>query len=205
VPRVTVALAVTENVAVAAFPRLSVTVTVCPPVMKSAVVIVVGSTNWKAAVPCSVTVVGFGIEAIAVAPKVTPVKVAPGPNPDAFTVTSVPAGPEVGENVTAGAVKLKIAVPVLPWASVKVIDEPEVIFGRLTVPVYPPVNAPVIALTDIVLLLKDSADVTSEYAATAGNAGVVRVTVIVSGLTVPIRAEPVGIVPVNVPVTVTAA
>lgn len=43
-----------------------------------------------------------------------PPNVAPGPNPVAVTVTTVPVGPEVGERVTVGVVKVKAAVAMLP-------------------------------------------------------------------------------------------
>jgi hypothetical protein len=61
-----------------------------------------------------------------------------GPKPVAVTVTSVPVGPEVGDRVTVGVLSAKLVVATLPKLSVKVNDEPVVIPGRLTVPVYAP-------------------------------------------------------------------
>lgn len=96
-------------------------------------------TNWKTAVPCSVTagVAGFnGLPLMAVAPILTPLaaNVPPGPNPVHTAVTSVPTGPDVGESVRAGVFNVNEPVAVLPSMSVKVNAEPEVIIGRATVP-----------------------------------------------------------------------
>jgi len=119
-----------------------------------------GKANMNAEVPCSVTAGEAGTSGdMVVAPNMTLLNVAPGPNPVAFTVTSVPAGPEVGESVTVGVFRVKTAVPVLPWASVSVSNVPDVIAGRLTVPVYAPVKA--FATVVSVLLLSDSGEVTN--------------------------------------------
>jgi len=202
-PRLTVADAVTVNEAVAVFPSLSVTVTNCVPGTE----LTVPDGTWyrNTDVPCSVTAGVPGIRVVTLVvvgavPKVTPLKVAVGPNPAAVTVTYVPTGPEVGESVTVGVVRAKVVVPVLLQLSVKVNDDPEVMAGRLTVPAY----APETELT--VLLLNEDGEVAEAYPVTAGSGrGVVIVTVIVRGLVVPISAEPAGMVPVKVRAIVTAA
>jgi hypothetical protein len=63
-----------------------------------------------------------------------------GPNPVRVAVTSVPAGPETGDRVTFGTVRVKYAVPVLPSLSVRVKTDglPGTTAGRLTVPWYIP-------------------------------------------------------------------
>lgn len=56
-PRASITFGVTVNVAVAAFPRLSVTTTVCAPATPAWVVVVpAGIVNTNVDVPCSVTV-----------------------------------------------------------------------------------------------------------------------------------------------------
>ena len=143
-PRVTGAFGVMVNVAVAALLRLSVTVIAWAPATKLAVRVAVVTANWNAVVPCSVTVGVAGINGeivvgVAPLPILTVATVAPGPNPVTVAVTSVPTGPEVGDRVTVGVLRVKGVVAVLPRLSVNVNVDPVVMAGRLTVPVYPPV------------------------------------------------------------------
>jgi len=87
VPMVTVAFGRTVNEVVAAFPKLSVTVTACAPVMPDGTVIV------NAQVPCSVTRAVVGCMAAAeVIPNLTDdaVNWAVGPNPASVAIIVVP-------------------------------------------------------------------------------------------------------------------
>jgi hypothetical protein len=107
------------------------------------VLVVEEAMNWKTVVPCSVTCGLAGTNAlplITVAPILTPVvaKDAPGPNPAHDAVITVPTGPEVGDSVTVGVLGANVTVPMLPKLSVNEKAEPDVIPGRLTVPVYEP-------------------------------------------------------------------
>ena len=77
--------------------------------------------NVNTAVPWSVAVTGAVIAlVVGMVPIVTGgtgfalLKTANGPNPEAVTVTKVPIGPEVGERVTVGVLRVQVAVPVLP-------------------------------------------------------------------------------------------
>lgn len=142
-PRVTVAFAVMVNAAVAMSPRLSLTVIIWLPDTKSAVKVAADTWNWNADVPCSVTDTVEGIivvieVGVGPLPIHTLLKVAPGPNPVTVAVTSVPTGPEAGDSVTVGTLRTQFAMAELPKTSVKLNTAPEVIAGRLTVPVYPP-------------------------------------------------------------------
>jgi hypothetical protein len=118
-PRVTIACAVTVNVADATLPRLSVTVTIWLPAAKLAVSGDLVTLNWNADVPCSVTIGVAGINGEIVVgvkpfPILTLAKDAPGPNPVTVAVTSVPTGPEVGDRVTVGVLSVKVVSALLP-------------------------------------------------------------------------------------------
>lgn len=134
VPRVMTAFGVMVNVAVAEFPRLSITVTVLAPEVAPA-----GTVIKNAEVPCSVTAGVAGVRAAAaVVPNFTlaALNVAVGPKPITEAVTNEPTAPEVGDRVTVGTFRVKVAVATLPWLSVKVSvgNAPAVMVGRLTVP-----------------------------------------------------------------------
>jgi len=89
----------------------------------------------------------------------------------------------------------------LPWESVRVNEEPDVIPGRLTVPEYEP------DVVLIELLLNDNGEVTSVYPVIAFSEVIVIVTVTVIALEVPTALDgPLdGTVPENEPLTVDVA
>jgi len=105
--------------------------------------------------------------------------------------TMVPTGPELGDSVTVGVVRVKIVDPVLPWASVSVKAEPKVILGKQTVPVYEPV------VELIELLLNVVVDVVDVYAVSAFREVKVITTVTVIEFAVP--TSNAATVPENVP------
>jgi len=139
-PSVMVTVGVIVNDAMATSPRLSVTVIVWAPAAKLASREAAVTVNMNATVPCSVTfaiagTVGESVSRGAAFPILTLAILAPGPNPATVAVTCVPTGPEAGDRVTVGTLRVYVVVATLPKLSVKVNDVPVVIAGRLTVPV----------------------------------------------------------------------
>lgn len=174
------------NVAVATFPRLSVTLTVCAPATPAFVTVVpAGMVNTNAPVPCSVIVVGGATNSVdgepATLPMSTAAIVAVEPKPARVAVTTVPTGPELGESVTVGVPSESVVVATLSHASVRVNAEPAVIAGRLTVAVTAPlVSVPLLscsgfavvapAATVIAVPANDAASILLVYMpAAAGN------------------------------------
>jgi hypothetical protein len=157
-PRASVTSGVTVNVAVPTLPRLSTTVTVRAPATPACdMSLPAGVAKRNAAVPCSVTVAGVYVAALAEAllPTVTETIVAVGPKPDRVAVTAVPTGPELGDKVTVGVVSDSVVVATLFHVSVKLKIGPivELIASRLTVAVYVPRYVPYKSVV-ILLLLK---------------------------------------------------
>jgi len=157
-PSASVTFGVTVNVAIPTLPRLSTTVTVRAPATP-ACELALPAGVWKrnAAVPCSVTVAGVYVAALAEAllPTVTETIVAVGPKPERVAVTAVPTGPELGDRVTVGVVSVNVVVATLFHESVKLKIGPiaGLIAGRLTVAVYVPRYVPNMFVA-ILLLLK---------------------------------------------------
>jgi len=151
-----------------------------------------GIVNTNTEVPCSVTAGAAGFKlatlaGLAVLPMVTVLIAWAGANPVTVAVTTVPNGPEVGESVTVGVVRVKVAVATLPQESVKVNDDPEVIAGRLTTPEIAPVEVL------ILLVLIEYVEAVAAYEVTAGSAVMVMTSVTATPLLVPTAVE--GTVP----------
>jgi hypothetical protein len=138
-PRASVTFGVTVNVATPVFPLLSVTVIACAPATPAKVVVVpAGIWNTNTDVPCSVTGAANGAIVAALLepttlPTATELIVAVGPNPVTVAVTTVPTGPEVGDNVTVVVPSESVVVALLVHKSLRMNAEPAVIPGRLTV------------------------------------------------------------------------
>lgn len=152
-PRASVTFGVTVKVAVALLPLLSVTVTICDPTTPACeLAFPSGVENRITADPPSVTVAGVNVAALAEAllPTVTDVIVAVGPKPVSVAVTTVPTGPEAGDNVSVAAPRESVVHAMLPHASTSLNAVPDVTAGRLTVAVVVPVA--------LILLLLSTAD-----------------------------------------------
>jgi len=152
------------------------------------VVVPAGIVNTNTEVPCSVTTGAAGFKlatlaGLAVLPMVTVLMLWAGANPVTVAVTTVPNGPEVGESVTVGVVRVKAAVATLPQASVKVNDDPEVIAGRLTTPEIAP------AEVLILLVLTEAEEAVAEYEVTGGSEIMVMTIVTGTPLLVPTALE----------------
>lgn len=134
------------KVAVALLPLLSEIVTACGPATPACELAVpAGVVKTTTAVPLSVTVAGVNTAELAEAllPTVTELGnaiVAVGPKPVSVAVTFVPTGPEVGDKVIVAPPSDSVVVAMLPHASTNLNAVPEVIAGRLTVPVVVPVE-----------------------------------------------------------------
>jgi len=78
------------------------------------------TVNVNTAVPWSLIVTGPPFIPLLVVPIITGLivfallRTPNGPCPEIVAVTTVPIGPEVGERVTVGVLKVQVAVPVLP-------------------------------------------------------------------------------------------
>lgn len=119
--------------------------TACAPTPAKVVLSPAGIVNTNTDVPCSVTGAAFGaIVAALVEPATLPTAtdaivfgtaIVPGePKPVTIAVTTVPTGPEVGDNVTVVAPSESVVVALLLKASLRVNTGPSTVTaGKLTV------------------------------------------------------------------------